>query len=788
MIQEKKYQAEAVEALVEKTIKLLDAPGDRKKLVFKAPTGSGKTVMSSKMLDELTMRLAEEGREVAVIWIAPNKLHEQSYLSMKNYFSETHVLTPVVYDELDHSADGYIRPGEVFFVNWESINKDKNVMVRDTENSASLYDIVERTKDDHHLPLIVIIDEEHRFTGSNATQSEKVLKNLNAKLELRISATPKPASMSGADDVVIIPREEVIKEEMIKDGITINADVREDDGMVGENAYLLDLALAKRQEIKEAYGREGVGINPLLLIQLPNDGSEALNEGERAIVDLVKTRLEAEYDITTDNGKLAIWLSTDKQNLDGLERNDNLTEALLFKQAIAMGWDCPRAAVLLIFRDIKSAEFGTQTVGRIMRMPEQHYYTDGILNHGWVYTNLSREYITIAPEEQNYITHALLSYRRKNLHNVALVSTYSQYFSADRNRLGPDFYPLLVEAFNKAWFKQPRQMRLFDDDPFDEDESHGGEPMIDINLNRKHAEDIDHVCFDRHTIKVSVLRDVEITGEVGTTRVDDNNRISFTRNMSELKVALDKFYKDLLTGYEKGAVATLRGCMNELMGDYLGLFETDVPGVILYNRNKGKFAAIIGNAVAEYTKMIIKRKRTRKDRSFKQYTWNVPEIREYNETTYAENDDVRNHALLPYMQMREAKSFQERDFEAFLEEYADCIDWWYKNGDDGRQHYAVPYTKTMGEKSLFYVDYVIRMKGGQVFLFDTKSAGSDADAVEKHNALLRYMASEENRDKHLKGGVIIRKTADNNWYYSSLPIENTTDLTGWDPFFPDRYQ
>lgn len=31
MIQEKKYQIEAVEALVKKTIKLLEAPGDRKK-------------------------------------------------------------------------------------------------------------------------------------------------------------------------------------------------------------------------------------------------------------------------------------------------------------------------------------------------------------------------------------------------------------------------------------------------------------------------------------------------------------------------------------------------------------------------------------------------------------------------------------------------------------------------------------------------------------------------------------------------------------------------------------
>lgn len=383
MIQEKRYQIEAVETLVKKTLNLLESDGDRKKLVFKAPTGSGKTVMSSKVLDELTSQLAEEGKQVAIIWIAPNKLHQQSYMSMRNFFSETHVLTPVMYDELDHSVSGYIKPGEVFFVNWESINKDKNILVRDTENSSSIYDIVERTKNEHHLPLIVVIDEEHMFGSRNAKQSEKVLKNLNPKVEIRISATPQKTSLAEAKEIVIVPREDVIREEMIKDGITINAGVREDDGMVGENAYLLDLALAKRKELKKAYEKEGVRINPLLLIQLPNDNSETLNEGERAIVDMVKNRLDTEYDINTDNGKLAIWLSTEKKNLEGLEKNYNLTEALLFKQAIALGWDCPRAAVLLIFRDIKSTEFGTQTVGRIMRMPEQHYYT-GWYSESWL--------------------------------------------------------------------------------------------------------------------------------------------------------------------------------------------------------------------------------------------------------------------------------------------------------------------------------------------------------------------------------------------------------------------
>ena len=111
------YQQKAVKELVGKTIDLLSLSGNRHILVFKSPTGSGKTVMASEMLmrlnNELTERPDSPYTEVAYIWIAPNKLHEQSYFKMKNYFTETKVLRPVIYDELDHSIDGYIKSGEI---------------------------------------------------------------------------------------------------------------------------------------------------------------------------------------------------------------------------------------------------------------------------------------------------------------------------------------------------------------------------------------------------------------------------------------------------------------------------------------------------------------------------------------------------------------------------------------------------------------------------------------------------------------------------------------------------
>lgn len=189
-----KYQQKAVQELVDKSIELLSLAGQRHTLVFEAPTGAGKTIMASEMLMRLCTELTERAdapcSEVAFMWIAPNKLHEQSYFKMKTFFTETRELHPVVYDDMDHSANGYIHPGEILFVNWESINKDNALMIRDTEQSASLYDLTRRTQIEQEIPLVVIIDEEHMFGGRQAKKSEKVLQNIMPKLEIRISATP----------------------------------------------------------------------------------------------------------------------------------------------------------------------------------------------------------------------------------------------------------------------------------------------------------------------------------------------------------------------------------------------------------------------------------------------------------------------------------------------------------------------------------------------------------------------------------------------------------------------
>ena len=82
------------------------------------------------------------------------------------------------------------------------------------------------------------------------------------------------------------------------------------------------------------------------------------------------------------------------------------------------------------------------------------------------------------------------------------------------------------------------------------------------------------------------------------------------------------------------------------------------------------------------------------------------------------------------------------------------------------------------------MDFVIRMKNGHIYLFDTKSAGSDLFASQKHNALIDYMTKHSTKEQPIFGGILIQQGS--NWLYSKLHIANTTELTNWDSFYPQN--
>jgi type III restriction enzyme len=760
MIILKKYQEEAVDSILQNTYKLIQRPNARQQLVFKAPTGSGKTIIMAaflnKLCEELPERLDLEKRKAAFVWIAPNKLYIQSYKALKDYFSELRSVKPIFFEDITGDS---IQPNEILFVNWESINKEKNLMVRDNEQGKTLYAYINQARLED-TEIIVIIDEEHMFASpKTAKRAAEVLQKLYAKLEIRVSATP----VTNSDYRIIVERADVVKAEMIKESIILNPalDDYKQEGRTLDQV-LMDVAHQKREQLYEAYKKINININPLLLIQLPNDEKETNSVEDERYIEQVIQYMEVYKGISTRNHKMAIWLSGKKENLDNIEKPDNMTEVLLFKQAIALGWDCPRAAVLLIFRELHSQTFSIQTVGRILRMPEQKHYPDIILNQGYVYTNVSRNQIEIIRDDMDYIT-MNRAVRIENYKAIALQSSFINT-RVTRNRLGSTFRKTLYSVAERNW-------NLSKD--------------IDITAvsarNRQQLKSR-FINIDVDTIDIIIPENVHITGEIEVKHVEQTAR--FAKTPDELNLLFRQFCKIHVGNFAAvDSTPILEMALKLLFEEYLDFNEFEAVKIILYPNNQLLFIELIGKAIEEYESLLAeKAKIAAKD--IQTYVWEVPQERIYNENY--QQIETHAHALIPFYESNRVSN-PEKAFREFLEQNKEHFDWWYKNGENAKEHFAIPYLDYTGEKRLFYPDFIIREKNNTTYLFDTKTEGSDpANVHHKHNALIGFIEERNKRGLKTLGGIIIGREINDVivWRYCRNEIKNTKDLTGWDYFNP----
>jgi type III restriction enzyme len=761
MIQLKKYQENAVNKLSEYFYEQFGNLQRRQKLIFKAPTGSGKTITMAAFLAKIVQELPDVNRnrkDIAFIWLAPFKLHEQSYQSFKRFFGETRLLNPIKFEDVQ---DGRLLPNDVLFVNWESVNKDSNLYVRDDERDSTLQSYVYRAIGDD-TEVVIILDEAHLF-ATKGKRAMELLDKLKAKIEIDVSATPEFKS----DYQHTIRRKEVIDAEMIKRQVLLNPSLKIEEGLTAQEG-LLDEALLKQTELREAYQRLGVDINPLLLIQLPNDRAE-LSDSDLKIREMIVNRLGINHGISTQNGRLAVWLSDakDKINLSGIEDKKSVVDVLLFKQAVSLGWDCPRAAVLLIFRELKQETFTIQTVGRILRMPEQKHYTEDSLNIGYVYTDLSRDMINVVADDMDYIVQQSAK-RKADYENIGLQTDKIMNIRPERNRLGSKFKKVLMETFE----------RIFDIKPA------GTEEQYKYNLEQLKKR---LVRIDVKELEVHLPKDVEISGDVETKQVEA--RLDVAKTTGELRPMFERFcYQNTGNYAPADSTAILSGAILAFGEAYFGFStgsgEFKTMKLFLFEENRPKFVVWIDEVLVAYAKFMEEQEK-KKERYPEAHPWEVPINRIYNE--YYEEQVSETHILTPFY-IEKNSSKPEVWFIETLEKNKESLVWWYKNGVKTQADFAVRYINTKGQWSAFYVDFVMKLQDGTIGLFDTKTLNSEPEFVVKHNALHEYIKAKREEGKKMIGGIIVPTgKEDRLWKYCDNLINNAYDTTGWVNFLPSDY-
>jgi len=733
-MQLKIYQENAIEELLEKAKKLL-AHSDGKKLVFKAPTGSGKTIVMAEFLKRLVDD-REIKKSLSFIWTAPRQLHIQSREKLEKYFEESRVLKCSFFEDLQ---DRKIDENEILFFNWESVNKrNKNTIVRENEQEFYLSKVLERTIEEGR-EIILIIDEAHHHATSEISQ--RLIKDIEPKLTIEVSATPV---IKNPDEMVNVPLEEVKAEGMVKKAVVLNEKFINllKEGKIktelssGSEELVIDASLKKRKELLDAFQKEKVNINPLVLIQLPDRIGQLEDTMKGRVIRILKDK----YSISTENGKLAIWLSGEHINKENVEKNNSEVEVLIFKQAIALGWDCPRAQILTLFREWHSPIFSIQTVGRIMRMPEpdKGHYQNDILNYGYVYTNLSD--IEIKEDiARNYIT-VYTSKRAADYEPVDLLSCYSK-----RHREKTRLSPLFIEVFLK------------------ESRNYGLKKKID-----KMAKRLDIKVFnDWKAENIDILAGKTISGDK-----------AITVGGLDLQRLFDYFARQNLTPFypEDRSVGRVKEAIYKFfeLGFKMkrGEEEDEAIKITLSDKNIQYFVNIIDKAKEEYQKEIVKRELELvfvKD-------WNIPEYIRYNENY--NQVEYKKSIMEPFFSDGRWKS--EKAFIEFLEK-SENVEWWFKNGDRDRIFFAVSY-KNGGEKP-FYVDFIVKLKDGKMGLFDTKAGITQKVAGTKIDGLNKYIKIENQKGKKLFGGIVVntKKDYQGRWiYFDSTSIDlKDNDFENW---------
>ena len=677
------------------------------------------------MMAEFLKQLCED-KEVksplSFIWTAPRQLHGQSKDKLDHYYEPSRALRCSFFEDLD---DKRIDQNEILFFNWESINKEDNIYIRDNEQDNNLSNIVAQTKEEGRT-IILIIDESHHHATSEISQN--LIRDIGPKLTIEVSATPV---LESPDEIVSVQLEDVKAEGMIKKAVILNPefnnvlkDAKVQSKLSKQSEELvIELALKKRKALIEAYAKEKIDINPLVLVQLPDRHTSL----EDVIKDKVIAILKDKHKITTENGKLAIHLSGDHKNLENISGADNETEVLIFKQALALGWDCPRAHILVLFRDWKSIVFSIQTIGRIMRMPDPDYghYTNEILNYGYIFTNLddieiqediARDYITIHT-----------SRRRGDYSPLAIPSCHSKRHR-EKTRLSSFFIKVFLQEADAYGLAKKIQKK-----------SKG----LSVNF-----------ISDFKAESVDALVGQTITGDKG---------IKMTG--FDLQKYFDYFVKKNLAPFhpEDRSIGRLKEAIYYFFDQALDMkyedIQEEIVGMVLSEENIQHFVNVIDQTKTKYLDHISKRE---KELDYDE-TWDMPESISYS-SSYSEIDHKLKSIMQPFF--CNETSALEMAFINFLEKQS-RIHWWFKNGDRDAVFFAVPYQEN-GDKKPFYVDFIVCMKDGSTGLFDTKSGLTRQVAGSKVDGLNAYIKEQNKKGHNLFGGIVTNTDPRNytgRWVY-----------------------
>lgn len=376
-------------------------------IAFRAPTGSGKTIVMTEVIEDILngTETTVEQPETIFVWLSDSpQLNEQSKTKIIQKADKIRPNQCVTIED-DSFDQEMLDDGMIYFLNTQKLGKASRLVSGSDSRTYTIWQSLQNTAERKGNHLYVIIDEAHRgMQDREAARATSIMqKFLKGSEADGLDALPVVIGMSATDerfrrlvgnissvrhDVDVRP-DEVRASGLLKDRIIIT--YPEQDSI--DDMVILQAAADEWKDKCEHWNyycttQKSQQVRPVLVIQVENRNSDSASATE---IGECLSRIEArtgarfsEYEVVHTFGQTATIEAGGLKihHVDASDIADNKKiRVVFFKENLSTGWDCPRAETMMSFRHAQDATYIAQLLGRMIRTPlQRHIDVDETLN------------------------------------------------------------------------------------------------------------------------------------------------------------------------------------------------------------------------------------------------------------------------------------------------------------------------------------------------------------------------------------------------------------------------
>ena len=381
---------------------------------FTAPTGSGKTIILSALIEAIYRgdELFPEQPEAIFVWLSDSpELNQQSKdkIDLKADKIKLSQCVTITDDSFDQEM---LEDGHIYFLNTQKLGKSSNLTKQGDGRTYTIWETLQNTMDEKYDRLYFIIDEAHRGMQGQAaakatTIMQKFLKGSRedhlhpAPLVIGVTATPERFNrlIEGTESTilkVVVSTDDVRQSGLLKDRIII---AYPDDPSGSKDMAVLQAAADDWKQKwdhwyqycqDQHYGH----VNPVFVIQVQNQTGSSVSDTNLGEC-LEKIEERTGFRFKTGEVVHTFGQTTSTLTLNGIEvkyvepshiAEDRNIRVVFFKENLSTGWDCPRAETMMSFRRAVDSTYIAQLLGRMIRTPlQRHIQVDDVLNDVHLY-------------------------------------------------------------------------------------------------------------------------------------------------------------------------------------------------------------------------------------------------------------------------------------------------------------------------------------------------------------------------------------------------------------------